>query len=683
MTGLRTTGWLVLLALTVTLDAQTKRPEVLLQEALNTERIAGDVEGAITLLKPLAEHERPDIAARALVALGRLYDRQGQAQARSTFERVVRQFPNQAEAAKEARAWLAANARPTNPPVQGPLHESVWKDARVESPTPFQDGQALVYVDWVIGSGDLAVRDLKTGRNRLLTKDGGWDFYENPLPSRDGKRIAFRYGEGESFIRVANADATGARTVLRDDHAHWLADWSPDGEQLSAVRDNPDGTRTVVLLDIADGKSTQLLTLRRGYPQGSQFSPDGKYLVYAVSAQLADERNGTPAENGGVFVLPVDGRAPVALVEGPHTYDSPAWAPDGRHIVFVSTRSQDVALWSVRVSGGKAEGAPAVVEHNFRGVFPRFIADGTLFYERRETTAEAYVADFDPQTLTIGQHAPISERGIGKNREPQLSPDGARVAFVRNTEPLATVVVRTLATGEERDVTTFRPVYGAHPVQWFPDGRSLLIVQRNETRKLFQKLDLTSGRTRTLLDAPWNVWTGALSHDGSTLYYSSKDEERRIHLIRRQLESGAESVLYTSPVTPGTGLFGLSLSPDGKELAFARNTEGDGRILTILPVAGGTPRDILKSQQLFAQGSFAWTPDGKYLLFSVQPPQANQRLTAISTDTGAFTPLGVTMHSINSRMLSADGRKIVFGESKQTTDVRTLRNFLPAAATAR
>ena len=127
----------------------------------------------------------------------------------------------------------------------------------------------------------------------------------------------------------------------------------------------------------------------------------------------------------------------------------------------------------------------------------------------------------------------------------------------------------------------------------------------------------------------------------------------------------------------------MSLSPDGKQFAFARNLEGEGRILTILPVTGGMPRDILQSNDIYAQGSFAWTPDSKHLLFSVQTANDEQQLTAISTETGAFTPLGVTSYRIDSRMLSPDGRRIVFGESKRTIEVHTLRNFLPAAAAAR
>jgi len=446
------------------------------------------------------------------------------------------------------------------------------------------------------------------------------------------------------------------------------------------VRDNRDGSSAIVLIDVADGRSTQLLSLP-DFPSLGGFSPDGRSLIYAMNAfRPGNDANARPSENGGVYALPLDGRRSVPLVEGPAAFTSPAWAPDGRYVLFSSDRSQDMALWSVRVAAGKAEGPPALIQHDFAGRSGRFAANGTFFFERRDTLTEAYSADFDVKTLTLSTPSPLSERAIGNNHDPQPSPDGLQVAFLRQDGPQAALIVKNLDTGDERRVTQFRTAYGAHPAQWFPDGRTLLIVERQGMRKLFRKVDAASGNAQTLFDAPWNVWTGALSPDGSALYYSLKDEERRLQLVRRVLATGEESRLYQSPASPGTGLFGLSVSPDGTQLAFARNTETDGRVLTVVPSSGGPPREILKSHKLYAQGSFAWTPDGQHLVFSTEAGPNNQQLTAISVRTGEFTLLGVTMPRITSRMLSADGRRIVFTESVDMSEVHTLRNFLRSAA---
>ena len=77
---------------------------------------------------------------------------------------------------------------------------------------------------------------------------------------------------------------------------------------LAAVRDNRDGTAAIALIDIADGQTTQLLSVR-GFPQVGGFSPDGRYLVYAVDAVRTNGQDVRPTENGGIFLLPLDGLA--------------------------------------------------------------------------------------------------------------------------------------------------------------------------------------------------------------------------------------------------------------------------------------------------------------------------------------------------------------------------------------
>jgi Tol biopolymer transport system component len=199
-------------------------------------------------------------------------------------------------------------------------------------------------------------------------------------------------------------------------------------------------------------------------------------------------------------------------------------------------------------------------------------------------------------------------------------------------------------------------------------------------------VDTRSGESRLLFDAPWSVWDGTLSRDGAYLFYSYNDEDQRLRLVRRDVETGQESLMYRTPFTsPGIGLFGLSVSPDGRQIAFAVNVDGT-RMLLILPAAGGTPREVLRSDRLFSPGAFGWTPDGRYLVFSAETSgirHDREQLVAISVDTGEMLPLGIEAERITSRMVSTDGRKIVFTESTRTYEVRTLRNIRPPSGAAR
>ena len=87
--------------------------EVQLQAAIQAEVIDGDLKTAIERYQRIVAtfpSERP-VVAKALVRMGQCYDRLGDAQAREArraYERVVREFADQKEAAELARTLLAA-----------------------------------------------------------------------------------------------------------------------------------------------------------------------------------------------------------------------------------------------------------------------------------------------------------------------------------------------------------------------------------------------------------------------------------------------------------------------------------------------------------------------------------------------------------------------------------------------
>jgi Tol biopolymer transport system component len=675
------------------------RPETALRAAIELEEVKGDIKGAIEQYRKLADTADRAVAAQALLRLAAAYQAVGDVQARSAYERIVNDFSDQRAALALARERLSRMPQPPQARAEGRVDEVVWSGRGVTMDVwPLPDGRSVAH--WDLPTGNLALRELATGRTRLLTSDAaGENFYERPVVSPSGTRIAVRYGqdgaEPGSAIRLVSIDGQRNEVLLRDAHEHWLVAWSPDEQYLAAERWPGDGTVTFVLISTTDGRVRQITTPPGGGLLGG-FSRDGRYIVYTRSYTESAPENAT----GGVYLMATDGSASVPLFESPHQFRSPTWSLDGRHVFFTSDRSGAPALWSIEVVNGKPAGEPVVRERGFNATrFLGFTRDGSLFYGHAESQSDVYLVDFNPATLRATSPTRITEHFVGRNSYPVLSPDGRHVAFVRRAGAGPSVVLRTLESKEERTLVNFLRPYGANVLHWFPDGRALLLTDRIERRKRFRKIDVRTGESTTLFEGPWDVWTGALSPDGSTLYYSAKDEKGLGNrLVKRRLDSGAEEEIYRTPplLAEGIGLFGLSVSPSGDRLAFTRNVD-EGcpgtlrtplcRLLMVMPSSGGDPRELLRSPRLFFHGPIGWSADGRHLIIALSgvgdhdqhfetTGEDPQQLYALTVETGEMRPLGIEMPQITSRVVSDDGRRIALTEESNRNEIRVLRNIL-------
>ncbi len=84
-----------------------------------------------------------------------------------------------------------------------------------------------------------------------------------------------------------------------------------------------------------------------------QVSPDGKLVVYVVgSVDLAANKSAT-----ALWLAATDGKGtPRQLTNAAGKKDShPRWSPDGKKILFTSTRSGDGQLWLIDLDGGEAK----------------------------------------------------------------------------------------------------------------------------------------------------------------------------------------------------------------------------------------------------------------------------------------------------------------------------------------
>src|SRR5262245_18549058 len=197
-TGILVVAWISSPAAT----AQPRdRAEVALRAALEKETVEGNLKVAIEEYKKLAQNANKSVAARALVRLGECYEKQGNADARKTYEQVLSKFGDQTAAVAEARARLAALGTPGQ---AGQLSTKlVWSSAKSGGDSISPDGRYLSYTDW--STGNLVLHDFVAGDDRALTtagnmKTGEIAFVVRSAISRDGRQVAYSWWDSKTKI---------------------------------------------------------------------------------------------------------------------------------------------------------------------------------------------------------------------------------------------------------------------------------------------------------------------------------------------------------------------------------------------------------------------------------------------------------------------------------------------------
>ena len=220
----------------------------------------------------------------------------------------------------------------------------------------------------------------------LLTQDGVHQVTDNdwedefPVWSPDGTRIAFASDRRGNFdIFVMDADGTGAVAVTGTDLDEREPAWFPDGESLAYSVESKRLLRRRSALhrvDLDTGKTRRLIPGHNG-PHGiAHVSPDAALVVFTgkrtmgwdvalYDARLGQVRfleeggkscrarfskdglklayvSGRADGKGDIWMMSPQGEGKTRLTSRDETYDYfPSWSPDGRFVVFNSSRQHD------------------------------------------------------------------------------------------------------------------------------------------------------------------------------------------------------------------------------------------------------------------------------------------------------------------------------------------------------
>jgi len=695
-----------------------KTPESMLGAALHQEEVQGDLKGAIAAYQKVvaAPGVSRKTAAEALVRMGQCYEKLGDVESRKAYERVVREYADQKEAAGLARVRLGKSV--------GAVRQTstlVWRDAKGDGEGRVSpDGRYLSYTDW--DSGDLALHEIATGAERRLTdtkqKKGHVNvFAEGSAISRDGKQVAYNWfdysnandrasagGVWRGWVELRIASLTGdpsPRRLYQNPNVNWFVvhDWSPDGKWVAVEVERQDRTRQIGLISVQDGSLHLLKSLDWRGAGRMFFSPDGKYLGY-------DRPESDTSQERDVFVLAIDGTREIPAIVHRGQDIMMGWSPDGNRLLFASDRTGSMDLWALPIADGKPQGAPELIKADIgRAESMGLTRSGALYYvistgPGQRSNIQVASFDFDAGKL-ISSPTDVTQDYLESTTLPSWSPDGKYLAYLsergRTGSANTVLVIRSAETSEVvRELRV--KMSNLYLSLWVPDGRSLLLQGRDfKGRWGTYRMDVQTGdlspfilheRRQDLLYPTW-------SPDGKSLYFSRQiSGGKEFALIQRDLASGNEKELIRRVFVVAN-----KVSPDGLYLAAASvDPSTNSRTRLLIPTAGGEPREIMRvptgvepealtnySKGIWHMG-FHWAPDSRSFLTTkrFQDGKHSDEVWRVPLDGGV--PIKLDLAGVSGFQLHPDGRRIAYSVAEKgpprKQEVWVLENFLPTTTSA-
>jgi Tol biopolymer transport system component len=512
------------------------------------------------------------------------------------------------------------------------------------------DGRYLSYVD--PGSGEVFLYELSGGATRRLTvkdaPDAGTAL--DPVFSPDAREIAYARRRPDCHeLRLVAVDRSRDRSLYRSPDTPLVQPeaWTPDGKQVLALVRNREGVCGLGRFSLAAGTMETARQWGLRYPLGLTVSPDGRWAAYDLPAGPGRD----------LFVMDLATRAETVLVDDPAHKTLLGWTPEGSAVVFASDRTGTTDVWSVEVSQGRARGQPRLVRRALGRAWPLgFTRAGTYYYGLQTGTMDVYLADLDTRGLVRGPGRSATRQGLGSNRAPDWSPDGARLAFVWSP---ASVVVRRPDAGEHRELRV--NLLHIEMLSWSPEGRSLLLSGADlHLRSGVFELHPETGALRTLLQSPepGAVYSDALRPPGSTILYY---KFLKWGNLPAPLFAGDRLLLPS--------VYRFSLSPDGRQLAYS-TFDDHSEFIRLLPARGGPEKEVYRQPRGARIRSLAWLPGGQALLFA-----RRGELWRLPLDGGAPEKAGLAAEDLRDLRVSPDGRRLAYTAGVGKGEVWVMENL--------
>jgi len=364
-----------------------------------------------------------------------------------------------------------------------------------------------------------------------------------------------------------------------------------------------------------------------------QISPDGKTVAFVVTRHDKVQNN----TNSNIHLVPIGGGAVQQLTSAPKGNNNPRWMPDGKSIVFVSSRDGESQVWRVPLGGGEAgkvstistEASEMALSRDGRllgfasEVFPDCVTDDCNKQRNEERSAQKVKAKiFDNLPYRLWNYwkdgkrshvfvmplagGPATDVTPGDYDTPPVdlggrwgynfSPDGREIAFVRNTDPMVAmstnndIFVVSSSGGTARRISD-NPANDGQPL-YSADGKYIAYQKMDRAgfeadRKQLVLFERATGEHLNLTpDFDFSIDEVVWSPDSRSLFVTANDKGNnsvfRVWVSRKPVEAILnEGYNHT-----------VRVSPDGQTLVFLRESTNKPAEVYRADVSGKNVRAI-------------------------------------------------------------------------------------------